>query len=99
MRVGVIAKRNVATSDLIEGLKMLEYRGYDSAGIALIDGYEVTIEKAVGRISGLEAKLDDDPAGHIGIAHTRWATHGAPSEPNAHPQSSMRQPVSTLGST
>ena len=83
--VGYIGQK-AAQPILIEGLKRLEYRGYDSAGVALLSDGTIDITRALGRISALEARLGDgESQAVLGIAHTRWATHGAPSEQNAHP--------------
>ena len=83
--VGYIGQQQ-ATPIIIEGLRRLEYRGYDSAGIATLNGGKVDIRRAEGKLSNLEKLLQDRPVvGSRGIGHTRWATHGRPSETNAHP--------------
>ena len=83
--VGYVGPR-VATPLLIEGLKRLEYRGYDSAGVAIMNGRGVETRRAAGKIAMLETLVSGSPvAGTVGIAHTRWATHGPPTECNAHP--------------
>ncbi|MCK4956768.1 MAG: class II glutamine amidotransferase, partial [Candidatus Cloacimonetes bacterium] len=84
--VGYIGKRN-ATPIIIEGLKRLEYRGYDSAGIALLTEEHLKVFKESGRITELERSLPTpkETFANIGIAHTRWATHGEPNKINAHP--------------
>lgn len=83
--VGYVGDR-AATPLLIDGLKRLEYRGYDSAGVAILNGKGVETRKSAGKISRLEAAIASNPiSGNSGIAHTRWATHGAPNECNAHP--------------
>lgn len=83
--VGYIGEKS-AVPFLLAGLSKLEYRGYDSAGVAAIENNHIVVKKSVGRLSNLEAKLDGHtPAGIIGIGHTRWATHGRPSDHNSHP--------------
>jgi len=83
--VGYVGPKT-ATPLLIEGLKRLEYRGYDSAGVSIMNGKGLETRKAAGKISKLEAAVASDPAnGSVGIAHTRWATHGPPTTCNAHP--------------
>lgn len=86
--VGVVGNRN-ATDILMQGLEKLEYRGYDSAGIFVTTGKISSLVKSVGRIADLHAKIGIDVAGTTGIGHTRWATHGKPSENNAHPHTSQ----------
>jgi glucosamine--fructose-6-phosphate aminotransferase (isomerizing) len=94
--VGYIGER-AATPLLIEGLKRLEYRGYDSAGVAVMNGNGVETRKEAGKISRLEAALVAEPViGNTGIAHTRWATHGAPNQCNAHPQMDCKSHIAVV---
>src|SRR5512142_427560 len=82
--IGYVGSRDVVPV-LIGGLKKLEYRGYDSAGIAVVNEKGVEIVRAEGKLSNLEQKLTPDLRGTFGLGHTRWATHGKPNENNAHP--------------
>src|SRR6185295_17453103 len=83
--VGYLGPREAAPI-LLGGLSRLEYRGYDSAGVAVQNGSGIALRKLAGRVGGLKTAMGRDPVkGSCGIAHTRWATHGAPNERNAHP--------------
>ena len=94
--VGYIGPKQ-ATPILVAGLKRLEYRGYDSAGVAVFDGESLETRRAAGKIAKLEGALVADPVtGKVGIAHTRWATHGPPTERNAHPHLSTDESVAVV---
>ncbi|MFL0269113.1 glutamine--fructose-6-phosphate transaminase (isomerizing) [Candidatus Clostridium radicumherbarum] len=94
--VGYVGKREAA-SVLINGLSKLEYRGYDSAGVAIIENEILKVTKCKGRLANLEEKLKNEPIhGTVGIGHTRWATHGEPSDLNSHPHSNTNGTISVV---
>ena len=95
--VGYIGK-HAAAPVILEGLSKLEYRGYDSAGMAVFDGERIQIQKSAGRLKVLEELTHGGATmpGNIGIGHTRWATHGAPSDINSHPHYNAEETIAVV---
>src|SRR5439155_11349517 len=91
--VGYVGDKS-AVGIIVDGLRRLEYRGYDSAGVAVLDADGMQVRRAPGRLKALESVLREKPVtGCIGIGHTRWATHGRPSEENAHPHTCCKNKI------